>query len=88
MELICFPYCNQKLTEKISKKIPFPSDGFSHACCHRISKELPILYFKGSQVEILSYDCELRIAFKIIANSADHGEMQCPQRFNWVFTVD
>ena len=52
-----------------------------------MSKELPISYFKGSQVEILSYDCELRFAFNI-ANSADHGEMQCPQRFNWVFTVD
>ena len=47
---------------------PLYSDGFSHT----ISMQLPILYFKGSQVEFSKF---LKVVL-ILAKSADPGEMQ------------
>ena len=42
-----------------------------------ISMELPIVYFKGSQVEISNYDVLLSLKIVLIlANSADPDEMQ------------
>ena len=42
-----------------------------------ISMGLPILYFKGPEVEVLNYDVflSLKVVF-ILANSADPEEMQ------------
>ena len=40
----------------------------------RISMHLPILHFKGSQVEILNYDVFMSL-MTISANNADPGEM-------------
>ena len=54
---------------------PIQSDGFFHPC-DRISMELPILYFMGSQVKISKLECVyvLKIVF-VVANTVYPNKM-------------
>ena len=53
------------------------SGGFSHAYFDTISMGLPIVYFKGTKVEVSKLWCiSVNEVLLIIANSADPNEMQ------------